>query len=56
MRTLESGASLSSSFVVAKMRAIAEAPRRQNRLVLLDQTQSPRNKAVSLIASRLSPG
>lgn len=56
MRTSDAGASLCSSFVVARMRAVTVATQRQKRIVLLDQTLSARNQIPPLTASRVSPG
>ncbi len=56
MRTSDAGASLFSSFVVAKIRAVVAAIARQRRTVLLDQAQSARNQIAPLTASRVSPG
>lgn len=56
IRTSDAGASLSSSFVVARIRAVAAAILRQRRTVLLDQALSARNQITPLAASRVSPG
>ena len=54
--TSGAGSSLSSSFVVARIRVVAAAMARQRRTVLLDQAQSARNQIASLTASSVSPG